>query len=85
MLLDGDVFILLFGLASSCTGKEEHANPGEGPGTRNFAWLAPGTAESRRSYCHIEIREGRLRLESNSRQRIERGRQLLETSAGAHL
>jgi tetratricopeptide (TPR) repeat protein len=51
----------------------------------NLAWLEPGGADARRSYGTIAIRGGRLRLECNSRKRLERGRSLIEEHAGAHL
>ena len=54
-------------------------------GTRSFAWLEQSGGDSRRAYGHIEIRDGTLRLECNSRKRLEIGRQLVEKHAGARL
>jgi len=48
-------------------------------------WLEAGGADARRSYGSIAIRSGRLRLECNSRKRLERGRSLVEDYAGAHV
>jgi hypothetical protein len=50
-----------------------------------IAWLEAGGADARRSYGSIAIRGGRLRLECNSRKRLERGRSLVEDYAGAHV
>jgi tetratricopeptide (TPR) repeat protein len=58
---------------------------GEAPGVRSFAWLEQGTDGPRRSYGRIEVRDGRLRLECNSRKRLEIGRQLVEQYGGAWL
>ena len=55
------------------------------PGVHTFGWLETGDEESRRSYGHIEIRQGQLRLECNSRKRLAIGRQLVEKHAGAWL
>jgi len=55
------------------------------PGARSFAWLEPGSEGPRRSYGHIEVRNGRLRLECNSRKRLQTGRQLIEELGGAWL
>jgi hypothetical protein len=49
-----------------------------------FAWLEEGTGP-RSSLGRIEIRGGRLKLECNSRRRLERGRKLIETAAGGAL
>jgi hypothetical protein len=64
---------------------EESTSKSEAPGLRTFAWLEVGTDGPRRSYGHIEIRDGRLRLDCNSRRRLAIGRQLLEKNAGAFL
>jgi tetratricopeptide (TPR) repeat protein len=63
----------------------EPDDPQDEPGVRAFAWLEANKSDSRRSYGHIEIRSGRLRLECNSRQRLEKGRRLIEQRAGAFL
>lgn len=56
------------------------------PGVRTFGWLEAGVVEGpRRSYGHIELGGGKLRLECNSRKRLAIGRQLLEKNAGAFL
>jgi hypothetical protein len=60
----------------------EEDTPKDGTeGGRSFAWLESGDADARRSYGHIQIRGGRLRLECNSRKRLELGRRLLEENA----
>jgi len=56
-----------------------------GASVRSFAWLEEGTDGPRRSYGHIEVRDGRLRLECNSRKRLEIGKQLVEQHGGAWL
>jgi hypothetical protein len=53
--------------------------------TSRFAWLEQVQGDSRRSYGSIEIQDGRLRLECNSRRRLEIGRQLVEKYAGEWL
>jgi Protein of unknown function (DUF2384) len=65
----------------------EPFEPGEKdePGVRSFAWLEPGSDGPRRSYGRIEIRQGKLRLECNSRNRLAIGRQLVEKLAGPWL
>jgi hypothetical protein len=57
----------------------------EDSGVRSFAWLEAGTDGPRRSYGHIKVRDGQLRLECNSRKRLETGRQLVEQHGGAWL
>jgi len=52
------------------------------PGATTFAWLDADSGESRRSYGSIELRDGKLRLECNSRKRLKTGRQLIEKHAG---
>lgn len=64
---------------------EDHTSESEDPGMRSFAWLEPGGDGSRRSYGSIQIKFGHLRLECNSRSRLQRGRKLLEEHAGAAL
>lgn len=54
-------------------------------GVRHFAWLEVSQSDARRSYGHIALVGGRLRLECNSRQRLELGRQLVEKHAGLWL
>ncbi|MBZ5624593.1 MAG: SEC-C domain-containing protein [Acidobacteriia bacterium] len=76
------------GLAATLGGMkvfEETTEESDPPGVRYFGWLETGVEESRRSYGHIEIRDGRLRLECNSRRRLQIGRQLLEKNAGSFL
>jgi tetratricopeptide (TPR) repeat protein len=55
------------------------------PGVRHFGWLETVREGPRRSYGHIEIAGGQLRLETTSRRRLEIGRQLLEKHAGSWL
>lgn len=66
---------------------EETTGKDETPGTRHFGWLETGVKDEgpRRSYGHIEIRDGRLRLECTSRRRLGIGRQLLEKNAASFL
>lgn len=54
-------------------------------GVRSFAWLEQGTEGPRRAYGHIQLRDGKLRLECNSRKRLETGRRLIEEHCGAWL
>ncbi|HEY7392166.1 MAG TPA: SEC-C metal-binding domain-containing protein [Bryobacteraceae bacterium] len=55
------------------------ADQSNDPAVRAFAWLEQGVVEGpRRSYGRIEIRDGKLRLECNSRKRLAIGRQLVE-------
>jgi len=53
-------------------------------GVRRFGWLEQAKGP-RRSYGSVEIREGMLRLECNSRKRLAIGRQLIEKHAGQWL
>ena len=55
------------------------------PGLRSFGWLEQGTGGPRRSYGHIKVHNGKLRLECNSRKRLAIGRQLVEKHGGARL
>jgi SEC-C motif-containing protein len=64
---------------------EEEDAAEDAPDVHRFAWLQTGVEGPRRCYGHIEIREGRLRLECNARPRLERGRELLENAAGRWL
>lgn len=61
---------------------EETTRGDENPEVRSFGWLETGVRESRRSYGTININEGQLELDCNSRQRLTKGRQLLERHAG---
>jgi hypothetical protein len=56
----------------------------DSPDALAFAWLDEGSGP-RSSFGRIEIRGGRLKLECNSRQRLARGRKLVETAAGGAL
>jgi len=60
--------------------EEIHNEPG-GRGTIRFAWLETVVKERRRSYGSIEIQDGQLKLECNSRNRLELGRDILEAKA----
>ena len=54
----------------------------EEPDAYHFGWLeVGGDKDMRASYGHVAIRDGRLRLESNSRKRLQRGRRMLERQA----
>jgi hypothetical protein len=61
---------------------EDHTSETDTPDIHSFAWLEIGDQESRRSYGQINISDGQLRLECNSRRRLKRGRKLLEEHAG---
>jgi len=63
----------------SVAGFEEERDTEEG--AREFAWLEEGEGP-RSSFGRIEIRGARLKLECNSRKRLERGRKLIEQAAG---
>ena len=60
--------------------KEEPGKPGEA----HFAWLETATEGPRAVYGHVQIGGGHLRLEAQSRTRLQLGRGLLEIYA-AHL
>jgi hypothetical protein len=64
---------------------EDTTSRGDPPGERNFGWMESVAEGPRRSYGHIRVGGGRLRLETNSRRRLEIGRQLLEKNAGSFL
>ncbi len=64
---------------------EDSTSPRDPAGVHHFAWLETGVEEQRRSYGGISIQGGRLRLECNSRKRLEIGRQLVEKHAGRFL
>ena len=55
------------------------------PGEHTFGWLEVTKGDARRSYGHVSVSKGRLRLECNSRERLERGRKLVEDAAGGFL
>jgi len=57
-----------------------------GNGKDEFAWMeAGGESDDRRVYGHLELSDRRLKLETNSRKRLEIGRQLVEKHAGPHI
>ena len=58
--------------------KEEPSKPGE----THFAWIGSATEGSRPVYGHVQAGGGHLRLEAQSRTRLELGRGLLEMHAG---
>jgi hypothetical protein len=55
--------------------------PGQ-PGEAHFAWLEAATQGPRSVYGHVQIGGGHLRLEAQSRTRLQLGRGLLEAHAG---
>src|SRR5450756_400528 len=55
--------------------------PGK-PGEAHFAWLEAATEGPRAVYGHVQIGGGHLRLEAQSRTRLQLGRGLLEAHAG---
>lgn len=64
---------------------EETTSASDAPGVRCFGWLEAVQEGPRRSYGHVEMAGGQLRLEATSRRRLEIGRQLLEKHAGSWL
>ena len=58
--------------------------PGK-PGEAHFAWLAPAAQGPRSVYGHVQAGGGHLRLEAQSRTRLQLGRGLLEANAGRWL
>jgi hypothetical protein len=54
-------------------------------GVHQFGWLETGVTGPRRAYGHVEIKDGRLLLECNSRRRLDRGRELIEGAASGYL
>lgn len=72
-------------LAAALEAAEAFEAESDDGGPRSFAWLEPATSGARRSYGRIELRDGKLRLECNSRQRLSAGRELVETHGGAWL
>src|ERR1035437_5714905 len=55
--------------------------PGK-PGEAHFAWLESATEGPRSVYGHVQTGGGHLRLEAQSRTRLQLGRGLLEAHAG---
>jgi tetratricopeptide (TPR) repeat protein len=64
---------------------EDTTSASDPPGMLHFGWLETGGDGPRRSYGSIELGEGELRLECNSRERLAIGRQLVEKHAGSWL
>ena len=64
---------------------EETTSKKDPPGERNFGWMEPDIGGPRRTYGHIEMHHGMLKLECNSRKRLSIGRQLVEKHAGEFL
>ncbi|MGD0774580.1 MAG: hypothetical protein ABSC05_17345 [Candidatus Solibacter sp.] len=62
---------------------ELREDPGT-PGEAHFGWLDSAAPSPRPVYGHVQVGGGHLRLETQSRTRLELGRGLLETHA-AHL
>src|ERR1035437_763494 len=73
-----DELALLTKLRSLAELKEEPGKPGEA----HFAWLETATQGPRSVYGHVQIGGGHLRLEAQSRSRLQLGRGLLEAHAG---
>jgi hypothetical protein len=61
---------------------EELLEEAEKPGEAHFAWLAPAAEGPRPVYGHVQVGGGHLRLEAQSRTRLQLGRGLLEANAG---
>ncbi|MCU1330701.1 MAG: motif domain protein [Bryobacterales bacterium] len=72
-------------LAAALEAAEAFEAESDDGGPRSFAWLEPATSGARRSYGRIELRDGKLRLECNSRQRLSAGRELVEKHGRAWL
>ena len=70
-------------LAKLRTLAELHEEPGK-PGETHFAWLDAAPQSPRPVYGHVQVGGSHLRLEAQSRTRLQLGRGLLETHA-AHL
>src|SRR6185295_1317717 len=81
-VLDEDAVVAAL---QSMDGIEDAGSAHDPPGFHQFVWLESGGDGPPSPYGQIEIRKSRLRLECNSRRRMERGRQLLETNAGSFL
>ena len=73
-----DELALLTKLRSLAELKEEPGKPGEA----HFAWLETATQGPRAVYGHVQTGGGHLRLETQSRTRLQLGRGLLEAHAG---
>ena len=71
-------------LAKLRTLPELMEEPGK-PGEAHFAWLAPAEQGPRSVYGHVQVGGGHLRLEAQSRARLQLGRGLLEANAGRWL
>jgi hypothetical protein len=63
---------------------DETTSADDTPGVLRFAWLESGEGP-RRSYGSIELGDGELKVECNSRERLAIGRQLVEKHAGEYL
>ncbi len=73
-------------LISALEAAKEFESEEEGEaGARSFAWLEQGAGESHRAFGSLRVRHGKMRLECNSRARLETGRRLIEKYAGASL
>ena len=68
-------------LAKLSSLEELMEEPGK-PGEAHFAWLETATQGPRAVYGHVQIGGGHLRLEAQSRSRLQLGRGLLEAHAG---
>ena len=51
------------------------------PGEAHFGWMEPDTGGPRKVFGHVQVGGGHLRLEAQSRARLQLGRGLLETHA----
>jgi hypothetical protein len=73
-------------VAALAAARPFEAEETDSDGARAFAWLEHRSDDGpRRSYGRIELRDGKLRLECNSRKRLEIGRELIEKHGGAWL
>ena len=61
---------------------EEHTEEDDDPGNRVFGWVGEAEDGGVRIFGQIEIGGGKLRLECNSRRRLETGRGLIEKYCG---
>jgi hypothetical protein len=64
---------------------DETTSPDSAPGAFDFVWLETGGPGPRRSFGQILIQNTRLKLECNSRNRLELGRDILEAKASQFL
>ena len=71
-------------LAKLRTLEELKEEPGK-PGEAHFAWLETAAVGPRAVYGHVEVGGGHLRLEAQSRTRLQLGRGLLESHASGLL